>query len=82
MGRLGATFMMAKAYLCNSRVPSSYFTGAVGLLLVGHINGGGPLVKKAIGGVKATVSHSCLPLEVFTQAIPIIVVAHAWLLCR
>lgn len=69
-------------YLSDSRVSSSHLTRAVGLLLMGHFNTGGPLVKETIGGVEATVSHARLSLEVLTHPIAIIVVTHAWLLCR
>lgn len=69
-------------YLSNSRVSSSHLTRAVGLLFMGNFNRGGPLVQITIWGVEATVSYTCLLFKVLTHPITIIVVAHAWYLCR
>lgn len=71
-----------KPYLCNGWVPSDHLARAVGLMLMRDLHSGGPLVQEAIGGVKAAVSHSRFLLEIFTHAITIVVIAHAWLLCR
>lgn len=70
------------SYLRNSRVPSRHLTGAVGLLLMGNFDGGGPLVQEAAGGVQAAVPHARLSLKVLTHAVAVVVVTHAGLLCR
>jgi len=69
-----------KRYLGGGGVPGGHLPGAVGLLLVGDLDGGGPLVQEAAGREQAAVPHPRLLLKVLAHAVPVVVVANAGLL--